>query len=147
MLSNTARVLLLGTLAFACNPDTDSPATEVGEEIKCVNEYFTIAVSPEDGSTEWPWQQNRPQKLAAAVTPTTNPPTALTPPYEIKVNAPIAGEDEKTAPVPDVAPLDAEGKHWALGPLELSAGYRWKVVIDISDKGGQTDMCELVFDL
>lgn len=147
MISNTARALLLGTVALACNPDTDSPATEPGEEIKCVNEYFTIAVTPEDGSTVWPWQQNRPQKLAAAITPTKTPPAQLTPPYEIKVNAPVAGDDSKTAPVPEVMPLDTDGKHWALGPLELSAGHRWTVVVDISDKGGQTDICELVFDL
>lgn len=143
-------LVLLGALTFGCNPDTDQPTIQPGEEITCNNDVFALSLAPEDGATEWPSWAMGPTKLKANIRPLkpTSPDdvTSTTPPYEVKVNAPVAGENEKTAPPPQVMPLDTEGKHWAMGPLTLSSGWIWKIVFNVEDADGNADECVVHID-
>lgn len=142
-------LLLLGTLAFGCNPDTDQPSTEPGEEVVCNNQYFSIAVQPVDGGVDW--RPDEPMDISANIKPKVNPTgpdgvTSTTPPYDVKVNAPVAGDDSKTAPLPEVMPLDTEGKEWLMKKFILSSGISWEVLIEITDAKGKMDACTVIFD-
>lgn len=152
MTIHATRLLLLGALAFGCNPDTDQPGgNQPGEEIECLSGVFTIAVAPDNGAAAWPkWAEDFPATLKADLKPKINPlgPTDITarPPYTVKVDAPVAGDDSKTAPPPNVMPLDTDGTHWALADVKLSAGIFWKIVFNVTDADGKTDVCEYFID-
>lgn len=148
---------LVGLFAFACGPDGDpEPLTQPQVPVASANGYYELSVEPEAGGKQWPNWALGPQTIKAYVKPGPDPlpddPVVVgklpaDPPYTMSVvQAPLAG-DEKRAPAPKLTPLDSEGKHWALGPLELTAPGYWVFAVEIGNGEGVLDTVELRFEV
>lgn len=142
---------------FACGPQDDpEPLTQPQVPVASENGYYQLSAEPENGGKNWPKWALGPTTIAAYIEPgpdpLPNPDPELdpllpaTPPYKVKVKAPLADTDER-APVPQATPLDTEGKHWALGPLELKNPGYWVVPVEISNDDGVIDTVELRFQV
>lgn len=150
----TPFIPLVGLLAFGCVPeDEPDPLTQPGVPVASENGYYELTVEPADGSKKWPDWALGPQDLKAVVRPTYDdaPPDSevaeklpAEPPYMLKFRAPLASTD-KRGPVPKAVALDAEGRHWALGPLDITLPGYWVLQADISNQEGVVDTAELRF--
>lgn len=157
MKNRTLSMSLVGVLALACTPQDDpEPLTQPMVPVASANGYYELSVEPEKGGKEWPDWALGPQTITAYVKPGGDPLPSdpevsaklpADPPYTMSpVKAPLADTDER-APLPKATPLDAEGKHWALGPLELTAPGYWVLAVEIGNAEGVVDTVELRFEV
>jgi hypothetical protein len=155
MKNRSFALALVGLLSFGCGPEEDpEPLTQPNVPVESAKGYYTIECEPESGGT-WPEWALGPTTIKANIVPGPDPlpddpwvsaRLPADPPYKLKVNAPLAETDER-APLPEVMPLDAEGKHWAVGPLDLAAKGIWIFEVEISNEEGVTDTVELRFEV
>jgi hypothetical protein len=151
----TPALALLGFLSFACSSEEDpEPLTQPNVPVESMHGYYTVEIEPPSGPS-WPEWALGPTTLKAYIKPGPDPlpddpwvsdRLPADPPYKLKVNAPLADTDAR-APLPTVMPLDTEGKHWAMGALDLTARGIWVVEVEISNEAGVSDTVELRFEV